>query len=386
MSLTKTAVIPFFRPTIIHGEWDYLREIDSHPDLLREKEFSNKVLNILKEYLGREVFLTKSCTQALELSAVLCDIKPGDEVIMPSFGFVTCANAFVANGARMVFTDVKPDTMNIDEKLITNAITSRTRVIVTINYSGVGCEYDDIKKIAQKNNLLLVEDNAHGILAKYKGQFLGTFGDASAFSFDHLKNITCGQGGAISVNDKMPDKRLEYYYEFGTNKAEFMRGEAGNYEWKSRGSNFYLSEILSAFLYAQLLNAESIISKFKSHWNGYITRLKELEEKGLIQLPVVPPHCEHNAHNLFIKTRDLEERTSLMAFLKSQGIFATFHYVPLHSSEFGRQNGRFHGEDKHTTKESERLLRLPLYYDLTIEDIDRVCLSIFEFYRLTYRK
>jgi dTDP-4-amino-4,6-dideoxygalactose transaminase len=274
--------------------------------------------------------------------------------------------------------------MNIDEKLLEEAVTPRTKAILTINYSGVGCEYDSIKKIAEKHNLRLVEDNAHGITAKYKDKPLGTFGDVATFSFDHLKNITCGQGGAISIAKKMQDSNLEYYYEFGNNKAEFLRGGAPNYEWKSPGSNFYLSEILSAFLYAQLQNADSIIARFKSHWHAYRARFTKLEKEGILQLPVVPPHCEHNAHNFFIKTRDINERAALISHLKSQAIYAIFHYVPLHSSAFGKQTGRFHGDDKYTTKESQRLLRLPLYYDLTMDDIDRVCSCVYEFYDLKY--
>jgi dTDP-4-amino-4,6-dideoxygalactose transaminase len=380
MILAKSAVIPFFKATVTRQELEYLDQFNAHPNLLGEKEFSGKAIKILSQYLHREVMLTKSCTQALELAAALCDVNPGDEVIMPSFGFVACANSFVAQGARLVFTDIRPDTMNIDEQLIEDAITSKTKAIVTINYSGVGCEYDVIKEIAGKNNMLIVEDNAHGILANYKGRPLGTFGDVSTISFDHLKNITCGQGGAIAINKKMDKKQLEYYYEFGTNKAEFLRGEADNYEWKSPGSNFYLSELLAAFLYAQLQSAEAIIAKFKSHWIAYVERLAKLEKEGFIGLPVVPPHCEHNAHNFFIKTKNGAERASLMAFLKSQGIYSTFHYVPLHTSTFGKQKGRFHGADRFTTKESERLLRLPLYYDLTLDDIDRVCQSVHEFY------
>lgn len=380
MILTKTAVIPFFRATVTRQELEYIEQFNEYPNLFGEKEFSGKAIEILSRHLQREVLLTKSCTQALELAAELFNIKPGDEVIMPSFGFVACANAFVAKGAAMIFTDIRPDTMNIDEKLIEDAITAKTKVIVTINYSGVGCEYDMIRKIAEKNNLLIAEDNAHGILAKYKGKPLGTFGDASTISFDHLKNITCGQGGAIAINKKLDKKQLEYYYEFGTNKAEFLRGESDNYEWKSSGSNFYLSELLAAFLYAQLQNAEAVIAKFKSHWNAYAERLAGLENEGFIRLPVVPPHCEHNAHNFFIKTKNREERASLMAFLKSQGIYSTFHYVPLHSSAFGKRKGRFHGNDRFTSKESERLLRLPLYYSLAADDIDRVCESVYEFY------
>lgn len=384
MTMMREEVIPFFKPTVIHDEWNQMKEIDRHPELLHQKVFSNKVTGYLRQHLGRSVYLTKSCTQALELSALLPDIRQDDEVIMPSFAFVSCANAFTAKGARLVFVDVRPDTMNIDEQLIEAAVTPRTRAIVTINYSGVGCEYDSIKKVAERYSLLLVEDNAHGILASYRGMPLGTFGDASAFSFDHLKNITCGQGGAIALNEKFIDKRWEYYYEFGTNKAEFIRAESVNYEWKSQGSNCYLSEILSAFLYAQLLHAEEIIAKFRARWNDYMLRLKLLETEGIIRLPFVPPHCEHNAHNFFIRTRSPQERASLIAFLKEHGITATFHYVPLHSSEFGRQRGRFHGADRFTTAESGRLLRLPLFYDLTADDIDRICSRVFAFYGVKY--
>jgi len=384
MGLTKSSIIPFFKPTVTHLEREYLGQLDAHPQLVGEKYFSGKAAHLLSRHLRREVSLTKSCTQALELAAVLCALQPGDEVIMPSFGFVSCANAFAARGAVLVFCDIRPDTMNIDENLIEDAITPKTKAILTINYSGVACEYDIIRSISEKHNLLLVEDNAHGSWAKYKGKPLGVFGDIATFSFDQLKNITCGQGGAIAAAAKLHDKRFEYYYEFGTNKAEFLRGESDNYEWKSEGSNFYLSEILAAFLCAQLENAEAITTKFKSHWNSYMQRLTPLQEEGILQLPVVPPHCDHNAHNFFIKTRNVQQRASLIAFLKSEGIHATFHYVPLHSSAFGRRRGRFHGDDKFTTAESQRLLRLPLYHDLTPDDIDRVCECVFRFYKVKY--
>jgi dTDP-4-amino-4,6-dideoxygalactose transaminase len=303
---------------------------------------------------------------------------------MPSFGFVACANAFVARGAQMVFVDIRPQTMNIDERLIEEALTPKTKVILAINYSGIGCEYDAIKRITGQHGLLLVEDNAQGLFGKYKGKNLGSFGDAATVSFDHLKNITCGQGGALSFNENMRSQRLEYYYEFGTNKAEFLRGQSSSYEWKSMGSNFYLPELLAAFLFSQLSEGEQIIHRFMQHWAAYEERLRPLAKQGKIELLEIPAHCEHNAHNFCIKTQDQDERARLMDYLKSQGIHSTFHYLPLHSSSFGKQAGRFHGADRFTSFESGRLLRLPLFYDLTEADIDRVCGSVYAFYKTPY--
>ncbi len=323
---------------------------------------------------------TKSCTQALELTALLLDIKPGDEVIMPSFTHVSTANPFVLRGGIPVFIDINPETMNIDETLIEEGISDKTKAIVVMHYGGVGCEMDTIMGIAQKHNIAVIEDNAQGISATYKDAALGSFGDISCVSFDHQKNVTCEQGGAITINDDSLTDRLETIYYLGTNKSAFLRSEVEHYEWTDVGSNYQLSELNSAFLYAQLEDADSINAQRLRNWNLYHNSLLELSNKEHIVLPSIPQHCAHNGHIFHIRSVNSEERNKLIAYLADQGIAATSHFQPLHSSKLGHEIGRFSGADNFTSEESGKILRLPLYYNITSSDITFVAERITAFF------
>ena len=367
-------MIPFSKPAITGNEIKYANEAMSKGKLSGDHDFTRMCNSwIEKQTRTRKAFLTTSCTHALEMAALLTDIKDGDEVIMPSYTFVSTANAFVLRGARIVFVDIMPDTMNMDEKLIEQAITDRTRAIVPVHYAGVGCEMDTIMRIARKHNLFVIEDAAQGMMCTYKGMALGAIGDIGTFSFHETKNYTCGDGGAILVNDERFVKRAEIIREKGTNRSQFFRGEVDKYNWQDVGSSWLPSDINAAFLFAQLEMADKITDNRLKSWNLYHERLRSLEEKGCLELPKVPVECNHNGHMYFIKLNNLVERTDAINYLKEKGISAMFHYVPLHSSKAGLRFGRFCGEDKFTTKESERLLRLPLYYGLSTDDINFVC-------------
>lgn len=326
--------------------------------------------------------LTTSCTHALEMAAILCDIKAGDEVLMPSYTFVSTANAFVLRGAKIVFVDIRPDTMNIDENLIENAITNKTKVIVPVHYAGIGCEMDKIMDIAKKYKLFVVEDAAQGVMAQYKGRALGSIGDFGCYSFHETKNYSMGEGGSILINNDKFIERAEIIREKGTNRSKFFRGQIDKYTWVDLGSSYLPSEMNAAYLYAQLEEADKINNKRLELWNVYYQELKQLQNKGIIKLPYVPKECKHNAHIFYIKTKDLKERTKLINYLKNNGILSVFHYVPLHSSLAGLKFGRFHGQDKYTTKESERLLRLPMFYDLDIDSAKEICEKIKWFYNM----
>lgn len=367
-------MIPFSKPAITGNEIKYANEAMSKGKLSGDHDFTRMCNSwIEKQTRTRKAFLTTSCTHALEMAALLTDIKDGDEVIMPSYTFVSTANAFVLRGARIVFVDIMPDTMNMDEKLIEQAITDKTRAIVPVHYAGVGCEMDTIMRIARKHNLFVIEDAAQGMMCTYKGMALGAIGDIGTFSFHETKNYTCGEGGAILVNDERFVKRAEIIREKGTNRSQFFRGEVDKYNWQDVGSSWLPSDINAAFLFAQLEMADKITDNRLKSWNLYHERLRSLEEKGCLELPKVPVECNHNGHMYFIKLNNLVERTDAINYLKEKGISAMFHYVPLHSSKAGLRFGRFCGEDKFTTKESERLLRLPLYYGLSTDDINFVC-------------
>lgn len=377
--------IPFHIPTSFPEQDKYLRTILENPASYKDRVYSGKCTEWLKRISKSEAYLTKSCTQALELAAQLLNFQPGEEVILPSYGFVSTANAFTLQGAKCKFIDIRPDNMNIDESLIEPAITEKTKAILTINYSGVGCNYDVINAVAKKYNLKVIEDNAHGVLAKYKGGYLGSFGDISTNSFDHLKNISCGEGGAILFNDDFFQEQVKLRYEFGTNKLDFIAGKVSSYEWKGLGSNYYLADFLSALLLVQLENAALIIERFKQRWNQYRALLLPLAERELIRMPSIAPEFEHNAHLFYIFTKTKEERSQLINFLKNRGVITTFHYTPLHSSEFGRKNGVFFGEDVYTTQLSETLLRLPLFFTLNEEEVLYVVQGIFDFYGVEFR-
>ena len=369
-------------PPFVGNEMIYVGKAINNRKICGDGEFTKKCNAWIEEFTGtKKALLTTSCTHALEMAAILCDIQPGDEVIMPSYTFVSTADAFVGRGAKIVFVDIRPDTMNIDENLIEAAITEKTKAIVPVHYAGVGCEMDKIMDIARRHNLKVVEDAAQGVKAFYRGQALGTFGEYGCFSFHETKNYSMGEGGALLIRDAQNVERAEIIREKGTNRSKFFRGQVDKYTWVDFGSSYLPSEINAAYLWAQLECAEEINNKRLSIWNTYYQRLQPLAQQGKLELPFVPEHCTHNAHMFYIKAKDLEERTALIQFLKNNGIGAVFHYIPLHSAPAGLRFGRFHGEDKYTTKESERLLRLPLFYGLELEQVDYVCDKIFEFFK-----
>lgn len=380
-------MIPFNRPPYVGREEQYIREAIQSHKICGDGSFTRRCNTWIEENTGTEkALLTTSCTSALEMAALLCNIKPGDEVIMPSYTFVSTADAFVLRGAKIVFVDIRPDTMNIDEALIEAAITEKTRAVVAVHYAGVGCEMDTIMDIAKRHALYVVEDAAQGVNAFYKGKALGTIGDFGCYSFHETKNYSMGEGGALLIKDRDNVEMAEIIREKGTNRSKFFRGEIDKYSWVEAGSSYLPSELNAAYLYAQLEIADEINEKRLASWKQYYAELKDLAEKGCIELPFVSDECKHNAHMFYIKTRDLEERTGLIRYLKEQDIGAVFHYVPLHSSEAGRKYGRFHGEDKYTTKESNRLVRLPMFYGLTENEISSVVEAVKAFYRYFLNK
>lgn len=344
-------------------------------------EYTKKCSAWLKEKVGvREALLTTSGTHVLEMAALLCDIQPGDEVIMPAYTFVSTANAFVLRGAKIVFVDIRPDTMNIDERLIENAITEKTKAVVPVHYAGVSCEMDAIMAIARKYHLKVVEDAAQAVMSTYKGRMLGSIGDYGCYSFHETKNYSMGEGGAILLDGEENVQKAEIIREKGTNRSQFFRGMVDKYSWVGLGSSYLPSDLNAAYLWANLEEADRILNQRMSSWNLYYERLLGLAQKGKISLPVIPEDCGHNAHMFYIKARDVEERTRLLEWLRHREILAVFHYVPLHTALAGKQHGIFCGEDVYTTAESERLLRLPMYYGLREEDIDRVCQAVEMFY------
>ncbi|MDC7302050.1 dTDP-4-amino-4,6-dideoxygalactose transaminase [Agathobacter ruminis] len=374
-------MIPFNIPPYVGKEEEYIKEAIASKKICGDGAFTKKCNAFLEEYTGTtKALLTTSCTHATEMAAILADIQPGDEVIMPSYTFVSTADAFVLRGAKAVFVDIRPDTMNIDENLIEDAITEKTKAIVPVHYAGVSCEMDKIMEIAKCHNLLVIEDAAQGVDSKYKGKSLGTMGDYGCFSFHETKNLSMGEGGALLIRDQKNVERAEIVREKGTNRAKFFRGQIDKYTWVDAGSSYLPSELNAAYLYAQLENIHEIQNNRMNSWNYYYELLSPLAQQGKIELPVIPEGCEHNAHMFYIKAKDLEERTALSAFLKENDITASFHYIPLHSAPAGEKFGRFHGEDVYTTKESERLLRMPMYYGLKKDEIEFVCEKVKEFY------
>ena len=375
-------MIPFNIPPYTGDEDQYMKKAIENHKICGDGEFTKKCNEWIEEKTGTpKALLTTSCTHALELAAILLDIQPGDEVIMPSYTFVSTADAFVLRGAKIVFVDIRPDTMNIDEQLIENAVTDRTKAIVPVHYAGVSCEMEKIMEIAHKYNLAVVEDAAQGVMSFYKGMALGSIGDFGCFSFHETKNYSMGEGGALLIQRKDKIEDAEIVREKGTNRSKFFRGQIDKYTWVNVGSSYLPSDINAAYLYAQLKRAEEIDEDRLASWKFYYESFEELKRKGRIDLPVVPSECKHNAHMFYIKAKDLEERTALIAFLKERGILSVFHYIPLHSAPAGQKFGRFSGEDKYTTKESERIIRLPMYYKLTAEDKEKVVSAVYDFYR-----
>ena len=375
-------MIKFNVPPYTGREMDYIRQAVEKQKICGDGEFTHRCNAWVEEKTGAaKCLMTTSCTHALEMAALLADIKEGDEVIMPAYTFVSTADAFVLRGAKIVFVDIRPDTMNIDEKLIEDAVTEKTRAIAPVHYAGVGCEMDVIMDIAARHHLKVIEDAAQGIMASYKGKALGTFGEYGCFSFHETKNYSMGEGGALVLRDAEDVERAEIIREKGTNRSKFHRGQIDKYTWVDFGSSYLPSDMNAAYLYAQLEVAEEIYDARMACWNRYYENLLPLAQRGRIELPTVPEGCEHNAHMFYIKTRDVEERTAFIDVMKANGIMSVFHYVPLHTAPAGLRFGRFHGEDRYTTRESERLTRLPMYYGLSLETVDEICDRIRDFYR-----
>lgn len=375
-------MISFNVPPYAGKEIEYIKDAISNRKICGDGAYTKKCNAWIEEKTGvRKALLTTSCTTATEMAAILAGIEPGDEVIMPSYTFVSTANAFVLRGAKVVFVDIRPDTMNIDEKLIENAITEKTKAIVPVHYAGVGCEMDTILDIAKRHDLIVIEDAAQGVMSTYKGKALGTIGDMGVYSFHETKNYSMGEGGAIMLRDEDHCEEAEIIREKGTDRSKFLRGQVDKYSWISAGSSYLPSELNAAYLWAELEVADEINNVRLATWNRYYEGLKDLQNKGIVELPVIPEECEHNAHMFYIKAADIEERTDLIQYLIDHGVHAVFHYVPLHSAPAGAKFGRMAGEDRYTTKESSRLLRLPMYYGLTEEDTAKVIDTIHGFYK-----
>lgn len=376
-------MINFNVPPYAEKAMGYIQECVKNQKICGDGLYTKKCSEWIEKKTGTaKCLLTTSCTHATELAALLVpDIGPGDEVIMPAYTFVSTADAFVLRGAVPVFVDIRPDTMNIDEKLIEDAVTERTRAIVPVHYAGVACEMDTIMDIANRHHLAVIEDAAQGIMASYKGKALGTIGDFGCFSFHETKNYSSGEGGALLIRDEKNVEEAEIIREKGTNRSKFYRGQVDKYTWINYGSSYLPSDMNAAYLYAQLEIAEEINDARLAIWNRYYESLSPLAEAGKIELPMVPEGCVHNGHMFYLKAKDIEERTALIGYLKSNEIHSVFHYVPLHTAPAGLKFGRFHGEDRYTTKESERLMRLPMYYGLKLNQVDYICETLRKFYQ-----
>lgn len=376
-------MIPFNRPyRSIRGAEYMTSAILEKRKLSGDGEFTRNCSEWFeKRFDSPKVLLTTSGTDALEMAALLMDVQAGDEIIMPSYTFVSTANAFVLRGAKIVFVDIRPDTMNIDETLIEQAITPQTKAIVPVHYAGVSCEMNTIKDLAQKYKLQICEDAAQGVMSFYDDKALGTLGELGCYSFHETKNYTMGEGGAILINDPLLIQRAEIIREKGTNRSRFFRGEVDKYTWVDIGSSFLPSDLNAAYLAAQLEEADVINKMRLKVWNHYYQELTPMAAMGFIELPVIPAECRHNAHMFYIKCKNLEERTALSLYLKTEGISTVFHYIPLHSTDFGMKVGYFSGEDRYTTRESERILRLPMFAEITEVEVQTVCDAILRFCR-----
>ncbi|MCT8347751.1 dTDP-4-amino-4,6-dideoxygalactose transaminase [Photorhabdus temperata] len=375
-------MIPFNRPPVVGTELDYMKQAMESGKLCGDGGFTKRCEEWMEQHFGcPKVLLTPSCTASLEMAAILLNIQPGDEVIMPSFTFVSSSNAFVLRGATVVFVDIRPDTMNIDETKIEAAITAKTRVIVPVHYAGVACEMDTIMALAEKYNLFVVEDAAQGVMSTYKGRALGTIGHIGCYSFHETKNYSSGgEGGAALINDESLISRAEIVREKGTNRSQFFRGQVDKYTWRDIGSSYLMSDLQAAYLWAQLEEAKKINERRLALWNTYYQALKPLADAGYLTLPVVPEGLEHNAHMFYIKLKDVEERSAFNSYMKDAGVLTVFHYVSLHTSPGGEKFGRFHGEDRFTTSESDRLVRLPMFYNITDAEQQSVIEHIREYF------
>ena len=374
-------MIPFNVPPCTGNEMQYIAEAIASHKICGDGKFTRQCNEWMeKRFRAHKVLLTTSGTTALDMASLLCELQPGDEVILPSFTFSSSATAFANYGVKLVFVDIRPDTMNIDETKIEAAITDKTKVILVMHYAGVACEMDTIMHIARRRGLLVVEDAAQGVMSSYKGKALGTIGDFGCYSFHETKNYSMGEGGAVLVNNPEYVERAEILREKGTNRSKFYRGQVDKYTWVDIGDSFLPSELNAAYLWAQLEMADEINENRLESWQRYWNAFQDLKAAGRIELPTIPEGCVHNAHMFYVKCKDLDERTRLISFLKERDILAVFHYVPLHSAPAGLRFGRFAGEDRYTTAESDRLVRLPLYFKLTKEDQDRVIAAVHDFY------
>ena len=366
-------MISFNVPPFVGTELEFIKEAIASHKISGDGSFTKKCNAWIEDHFqAQKVLLTTSGTSALDMAMLLCDLQPGDEVILPSYTFSSTATAAVLAGARLVFVDIRPDTMNIDETKIEAAITDKTKVIMVVHYAGVSCEMDTIMDIARRHNLKVVEDAAQGFTSKYKGKFLGTIGDFGCYSFHETKNLSMGEGGALVINRPEYNERAEILREKGTNRSKFFRGQVDKYTWVDKGDSYLPSELNAAYLWGQLQAVDKIEKDRMRSWNNYYELLKPLAEQFYIEIPEVPIGCVHNAHMFYIKVKDIEERMRLIKYLKDNEILSVFHYIPLHSAPAGKKFGRFHGEDVYTTKESERLIRLPLYYGLNENDCHKV--------------
>ena len=376
-------MINFNVPPFTGKEIEYIKQAVENQKICGDGPFTQKCSEWIEERTKTsKCLLTTSCTHATELAALLANIKEGDEVIMPSFTFVSTADAFVLRGAKAVFVDIRPDTMNIDEKKIEAAITPNTKAIAPVHYAGIACEMDTIMEIAQKHNLMVIEDAAQCILAEYKNKALGTIGDFGCYSFHETKNLSMGEGGAILIRDEKYIEEAEIIREKGTNRSKYYRGLVDKYRWMNYGSSYLPSDMNAAYLWAQLQLADEITKARLIRWEQYNTLLQPLKDRGILELPIIPEGCTHNGHMYYAKAKDVQERTELLNFLKANGVWSVFHYVPLHTAPAGMKFGVFHGEDVYTTKESERLFRLPMYYTLTESDVNSVVSKVKEFYHV----
>lgn len=374
-------MIHFNVPPFVGNEFDYMREAAKNHKICGDGPFTKRCDEWLaNRFHAKKVMLTASGSSALDMAALLCGINAGDEVILPSFTFSSTANAFVLAGAKLVFVDIRPDTMNIDEKKIEEAVTEKTKVICPVHYAGVSCEMDAIMKIAKKYNLMVVEDAAQGVMSSYKGKALGTIGDFGCYSFHETKNYSMGEGGAIVINNEAYIEKAEILREKGTNRSQFFRGQVAKYNWVDFGDSYLQSDLNAAYLWAQLEQADKINNNRLETWDRYYSALKPLAEKGVIELPFVPEGCVHNAHMFYIKCKDLQTRQQFIQFMKENGILCVFHYVPLHSAPAGIKFGKFYGKDAYTTSESDRLVRLPLYYNIERNDLEKVIEKTLEFF------
>lgn len=374
-------MISFNVPPFTGDEMTYVEQAIKSQKICGDGGFTKKCNAWFEERLpAQKVLLTTSGTTALDMACMLCDIKAGDEVILPSFTFSSTATSAVLCGAKLVFVDIRKDTMNIDETKIEAAITDKTKAIIVVHYAGVACEMDTVMDIAKRHNLKVIEDAAQGVNSYYKGKALGTIGDFGCYSFHETKNYSMGEGGAIVINNPDYNERAEILREKGTNRSKFFRGQVDKYTWVDFGDSYLPSELNAAYLWAQLLKYDEINENRLETWNAYNEAFKPLAEKGLIELPAIPKDCVHNAHMYYIKCKDLAERTEFISSMRDKGIYCVFHYIPLHSAPAGVKFGIFSGDDVYTTKESERLVRLPLYYGLTKEDRDFVIKTVLEYF------